>query len=444
MGIGGIGMSGIAEVLLNLGYQVSGSDLASSEVTQRLEKLGAIIYTGHQAANVNSADAVVYSSAVRPDNPEVLAARNNKIPVIPRSEMLAELMRMKFGIAVAGTHGKTTTTSMIGEILTQAGLDPTIVVGGKVVNLDTNAKLGQGDYLVVEADEFDRSFLKLTPSIAVITTLESEHLDCYKDFDEIRKAFLEFANKVPFYGNVVLCISEKSVSNLINDIHRPIITYGLVPEADLQASEWKFHENQSSFKVKARGKNLGEVTLSVPGVHNVKNSLAAMAVALELEIKWDVIQKALQNFRGVRRRFEIKGVKKGIMVVDDYAHHPSEIQATLETAKTGWHKRVIAIFQPHLYSRTRDFYQDFGKSFHNSDVVIFTDIYPAREEPIPGVSAELIVKAAKNSGHPQVYYNPDKKELVEFLRQNAKSGDMVITLGAGDIYKVGLQFLETL
>ncbi len=444
VGIGGIGMSGIAEVLLNLGYEVTGSDLAESEVTQRLQKLGAEIFTGHQESNINSADTVVYSSAVKLDNPELNAARNKQITVIPRSEMLAELMRMKFGIAVAGTHGKTTTTSMIGEILTAAGLDPTIVVGGKVVNLNTNAKVGQGEYLVVEADEFDRSFLKLTPSIAIITTLESEHLDCYQDFNEIRKAFLEFANKVPFYGNVVLCISEKSVSDLMPDIKRPIITYGLAPEADLYAENLNFHENQSNFKVKVKGKKLGQVQLSVPGVHNVKNSLAAMAVGLELEIQWEIIKSALQNFKGVRRRFEIKGVKKEIMVVDDYAHHPSEIRATLAAAKQGWNKRVIAVFQPHLFTRTRDFYQDFGHSFENSDMVVLMDIYPARETPIPGVTSQLIVETARQTGHPQVHYYPDKSQLLEFLKKNCRSGDMVITLGAGDIYKLGEQFLKEL
>ena len=437
-------MSGIAEVLLNLGYRVSGSDLSSSEVTQRLEKLGAVIHAGHQAGYVNGADAVVYSSAVKPDNPEVVAARQNKVPVIPRSEMLAELMRMKFGIAVAGTHGKTTTTSMIGEILTKADLDPTIVVGGKVVNLDTNAKLGQGIYLVVEADEFDRSFLKLTPTVAVITTLESEHLDCYKDFSEIRKAFLEFANKVPFYGNVVLCAGEPSVFDLIQDIHRPIITYGLNGNSDLEATGITFHENQSKFTVRVKGKEIGQITLSVPGLHNIKNSLAAMAVALELEIKWETIKEALQNFKGVKRRFEIKGIKKDIILVDDYAHHPSEIKATLEAAKSGWNRRVIAVFQPHLFSRTRDFYQDFGQSFANSDVMVLTDIYPAREEPIPGVSSELIFTAAKKSGHPAVFYYPDKKEVVNFLQKSTRPGDLVITLGAGDIYKVGQEFLESL
>lgn len=398
VGIGGIGMSGIAEVLMNLGYQVSGSDLASSEVTQRLENLGAKIFQGHQPSHINGADAVVYSSAVKPDNPELTAARQSKIPVIPRSEMLAELMRMKFGIAVAGTHGKTTTTSMIGEILTKAGLDPTIVVGGKVINLGSNAILGKGIYLVAEADEFDRSFLKLTPSIAVVTTLESEHLDCYKNFDEIRKAFLEFANKVPFYGNVVLCMSEQSVADLIPDIHRPIITYGLSPQADLEAIDLKFQENQSSFKVRAKGRELGQISLSIPGVHNIKNCLAAVAVGLELEIDWSIIKAALEDFKGVRRRFEIKGNKNGILVVDDYAHHPSEIQATLAAAKGGWKRRVIAVFQPHLYSRTRDFHQEFGRSFSNSDVFIVTDIYPAREEPIPGSAPNKFSWRLRNRG----------------------------------------------
>ncbi|MCI0530824.1 MAG: UDP-N-acetylmuramate--L-alanine ligase, partial [candidate division Zixibacteria bacterium] len=337
-------MCGIAEVLLNLGYQVSGSDLATTDVTQHLEKLGAKISQGHDASHVNSADALVYSSAVKPDNPEVQAARQNRIPVIPRSEMLAELMRMKFGIAIAGTHGKTTTTSMIGEILASAGLDPTIVVGGKVKNLKSNAKLGKGEYLVAEADEFDRSFLKLAPTMAVITTLESEHLDCYKDFPELEKAFLEFANKVPFYGNVVVCIDDQNVRNLLNRIQRPIITTGVDRGADVTACDLEFKQMHSQFKIKAGGKNLGELMLSVPGLHNVKNALAAAAVGLELEIKWDIIKTSLEKFSGVSRRFEIKGEKNGIMIVDDYAHHPTEIKATLLAARNGWNRRVVAVF----------------------------------------------------------------------------------------------------
>ncbi len=437
-------MCGIAEVLLNLGYQVSGSDLATTDVTQHLEKLGAKISQGHDASHVNSADALVYSSAVKPDNPEVQAARQNRIPVIPRSEMLAELMRMKFGIAIAGTHGKTTTTSMIGEILASAGLDPTIVVGGKVKNLKSNAKLGKGEYLVAEADEFDRSFLKLAPTMAVITTLESEHLDCYKDFPELEKAFLEFANKVPFYGNVVVCIDDQNVRNLLNRIQRPIITTGVDRGADVTACDLEFKQMHSQFKIKAGGKNLGELMLSVPGLHNVKNALAAAAVGLELEIKWDIIKTSLEKFSGVSRRFEIKGEKNGIMIVDDYAHHPTEIKATLLAARNGWNRRVVAVFQPHLYSRTRDFYPDFGKAFANADILILTDIYPAREEPIAGISSELILQEAKKAGHNHVYLQSDKKHLLEFLLKTVQKDDIVITLGAGDITKLSDQLVEAL
>lgn len=442
VGIGGVGMCGIAEILLNLGYKISGSDLKSSETTEHLAKLGAQIFTGHQESNVKGADVVVISSAVKEENPEVKAAKLNKIPVIRRAEMLAELMRMKFGIAIAGTHGKTTTTSMIGQILTEGGVDPTIIVGGRVLNLESNAKLGKGMYLVAEADEFDRSFLKLSPTIAVVTNLEAEHLDCYKNLDEIKTAFLEFMNKVPFYGNVILCLNEASLQSLIPQIQRPVITYGTVPSADIEAYDIEFHETSSKFKVKVQGKEKGSLNLQVPGIHNVKNSLAALAVGLELEIPWEKIKKALQEFKGVNRRFEVKGVKDGIMVVDDYAHHPTEIEATLQAAKSGWDKRIIAVFQPHLYSRTKDFYPEFGKAFFNSDILIVTDIYPAREEPIPGVSGELVAEAAKKSGHKQVFYVPKTTDVATFLKKLLKKEDLVITLGAGDIYKVGQELLN--
>lgn len=442
VGIGGVGMCGIAEILLNLGYKISGSDLKPSETTEHLAKLGAHIFTGHQESNVKGADVVVISSAVKEENPEVKAAKQNKIPVIRRAEMLAELMRMKFGIAIAGTHGKTTTTSMIGQILSEGGVDPTIIVGGRVLNLESNAKLGKGMYLVAEADEFDRSFLKLSPTIAVVTNLEAEHLDCYKNLDEIKTAFLEFMNKVPFYGNVILCLNEASLQSLMPQIQRPIITYGTVPEADIAAYDIQFHENSSKFKVRVKGKEKGALNLQVPGIHNVKNSLAALAVGLELEIPWEKIKKALQEFKGVNRRFEVKGVKDGIMVVDDYAHHPTEIEATLQAAKSGWDKRIIAVFQPHLYSRTKDFYPEFGKAFFNSDILIVTDVYPAREEPIPGVSGELVAEAAKKSGHKQVFYVPKTTDVATFLKKLLKKEDLVITLGAGDIYKVGTELLN--
>jgi UDP-N-acetylmuramate--alanine ligase len=444
VGIGGAGMSGIAELLFNLGYHVTGSDIRPSETTERIKNLGIDVQIGHKSENVKNADVVVISSAVKENNPEVISAREKRIPVIRRAEMLGELMRMKYGIGIAGTHGKTTTTSMVGEILSEGGLDPTIVVGGKVVNLGSHARLGNGQFMVAEADEYDRSFLTLTPTIAVVTTLEPEHLDYYKDFDEIKSTFLEFVNKVPFYGRVILCWDEDNVRDLIPQVERPITTYGLSPQADLQAHSVHFEESHSQFEIQIRGKNFGEVTLSVPGIHNVKNSLAAIGVALELDLPWDKICTALSKFKGVHRRFEIKGVIKRVMVVDDYAHHPTEIQATLKGARTGWKRRIIAVFQPHLYSRTRDFCQEFGKALLESDVLIVTDIYPAREEPLPGINGELVSEHAKKLGHKKVYYVPRIDEVPVFLKEIVKENDMVITMGAGDVHKVGTNLLELL
>ena len=437
-------MCGIAEILWNLGYIVTGSDMKSSESTERLEKLGIKIYLEHKKENVNDADVLVISSAVKDSNPEVIFAKENKVPVIRRAEMLGELMRMKYGIGVAGTHGKTTTTSMIGHILTEAGLDPTIIVGGRVKSLGSNAKLGQGEYLVAEADEFDRSFLRLTPTIAVVTTLEAEHLDYYKDLEEIKSVFTEFVNKVPFYGSVILCLDEATIQEIMPRIERPIVTYGLVPQADLVAHSIQFSESRSLFKVKHRDKDLGEISLLVPGIHNVKNSLAALCVGLELEIPFEKMKKALSEFKGVSRRFEIKGEIDGVMLADDYAHHPTEIKATLKAARDGYKKRIIAIFQPHLYSRTKDFYKEFGKSFFDSDLLIVTDIYPAREEPIPGITGELIVSKAKEFGHKEVFYIPRKEEIIPFLSKILKENDLVITMGAGDIYKIGENLISEL
>lgn len=444
VGIGGTGMCGIAEVLWNSGYKVTGSDSRLTEVTQRLGKLGIKIFEGHQAENVEDADVVVISSAISNGNPEVVFAEENKIPVIRRSEMLGELMRMKFGIGVAGTHGKTTTTSMIGQVLTQGGLDPTIVVGGRVTGWESNSKLGEGEYLVAEADEFDRSFLRLTPTIAVITTLEAEHLDYYKDLKEIEEAFLEFLNKVPFYGSVILCLDEETLQNLLPRIKKRIITYGLLPQSDLQAVDLNFKENRSSFRVKDKKKILGELELTVPGIHNVKNSLAAVAVGLELDLPWEKIKEALDNFKGVNRRLEIIGEIKGIMVMDDYAHHPTEIEVSLKALRKGWNRRIISVFQPHLFSRTRDFRQEFGRAFFNSDILVITAIYPAREKPIPGVSSEMIARAAKEYGHREVHYIPEKEEVIPFLLKTVRENDLVITMGAGDIYKVGEKFISTL
>jgi UDP-N-acetylmuramate--alanine ligase len=444
VGIGGTGMCGIAEILWNLGYEVTGSDMRSSESTERLEKLGIKIYLEHKKENVKDADVLVVSSAVKDSNPEVIFAKENKIPVIRRAEMLGELMRMKYGIGVAGTHGKTTTTSMIGHILTEAGLDPTIIVGGRVKSLGSNAKLGQGEYLVAEADEFDRSFLRLTPTIAVVTTLEAEHLDYYKDLEEIKSVFAEFVNKVPFYGSVILCLDEEAIQEIMPRIERPIVTYGLVPQADLVAHSIQFSENKSFFKVKYKDKDLGDISLLVPGIHNVKNCLAALCVGLELEIPFEKMKKALFEFKGVSRRFEIKGEINGVMLADDYAHHPTEIKATLKAARDGYKKRIIAIFQPHLYSRTRDFYKEFGKSFFDSDILIVTDIYPAREEPVAGITGELIVSKAKEFGHKEVFYIPRKEAIIPFLSGILKENDLVITIGAGDIYKIGENLVSVL
>jgi UDP-N-acetylmuramate--alanine ligase len=444
VGIGGAGMSGIAEILFNLGYRVTGSDSRPSETTERLGKLGIQVRNEHAGENVKEADVVVISSAVREDNPEVISAKNRRIPVIRRAEMLGELMRMKYGIGIAGTHGKTTTTSMVGEILSEGGLDPTIVVGGKVVNLSSHARLGNGELMVTEADEYDRSFLRLTPTIAVVTTLEPEHLDYYRDFEEIKSAFSEFVNKVPFYGRVILCWDEKNLRELIPRIERPITTYGLSAGADLGASSLEFEDNRSTFKVQLKGETVGEITLSVPGSHNVKNALAAIGVALELDLSWDKIRGGLEKFRGVHRRFEIKGEARGVMVVDDYAHHPTEIEATLKGAKSGWKRRIITVFQPHLYSRTRDFHEEFGQVLLGSDVLVVTDIYPAREKPMPGITGDLVCESAKRLGHKDAFYVPRMEDVAFFLRKMVKKNDMVITMGAGDVHKVGEELLKLL
>jgi len=444
VGIGGIGMSGIAEILLNQSFEISGSDKSLSEITRRLSDLGMKIYEGHSAENLKDADVLVYSSAVTIDNPEVQAAVKRKIPIIKRSEMLAECMRMQYGIGIAGTHGKTTTTSMVGLTLTEGKLDPTIIVGGKLSGLGgTNARLGNGEFIVVEADEFDRTFLKLTPTIAAITTLESEHLDTYKDLDDIKSAFVEFANKVPFYGFVVLCLDEPALQDIIPQINKKIITYGLTVQADLRATDIEFKNFTSSFNVKYYGEELGRLTLKIPGIHNVKNSLVAVCIAKELGVPFSTIKKALESFSGVYRRFEVK-YNKEIMVVDDYAHHPTETSATLAGIRSGWDRRLIAVFQPHLFSRTRDFYQEFGRSFLNSDVFICTDIYPAREEPIEGVTGKLIADAALSFGHKNVLYVENKNDVIKTLNDIKKDGDIIVTMGAGDIWKFGEKFVEGL
>jgi UDP-N-acetylmuramate--alanine ligase len=442
VGIGGIGMSGIAEIMLNQGFQISGSDLSNTEITESLKAKGVTIYEGHSADNVKDADVLVYSSAVKIDNPEVQTAIERKIPVIKRSEMLAECMRMRYGIGIAGTHGKTTTTSMVGLVLTEGGIDPTIIVGGKLCGLGgTNARLGNSDYIVVEADEFDRTFLSLTPSIAAITTLEKEHLDTYKDLDDIKSAFIQFANKVPFFGFVVLCLDEPALQDIIPLINKKVFTYGLTSQADVRAIDISHDKYSSTYSVIYKGEELGKITLNIPGVHNVKNSLVAVTIATELGISFDVIKKSLESFTGVYRRFETK-FNNDILVVDDYAHHPTETNATLSGIRSGWKRRLVVVFQPHLYSRTRDFYEEFGRSFLNSDIFICTDIYPAREKPIEGITGELVANAAKKFGHKNVIYEADKNNVPELLNSIVKKDDIVVTMGAGDIWKFGEKFID--
>jgi UDP-N-acetylmuramate--alanine ligase len=444
VGIGGIGMSGIAEILLNQGFEVSGSDLNLTEVTKRLEELGAKIYEGHSPDNVKDIDVLVYSSAVVRDNPEVKAAADRNIPIIKRAEMLAETMRMKYGIGIAGTHGKTTTTSMVGLTLTEGGIDPTIIVGGKLSGLGgTNARLGNGEFIVVEADEFDRTFLKLTPTIAALTTLESEHLDTYKDLDDIKSAFIEFANKVPFYGFIVLCLDEPALQDIIPHINKTIFTYGTTAQADVRAIDIEHDGFNSQYTVIHKGNELGKIKLNIPGEHYVKNSLVAITIGMELGIEFKIIKKALEKFTGVYRRFEVK-YKNDILVLDDYAHHPTETSATLAGIRSGWDRRLVVVFQPHLYSRTRDFYQDFGRSFLNSDVFICTDVYPAREKPIEGISGEMIAGITKKFGHKNVHYIPDKNKVPEKLMGLKKKDDIIVTMGAGDIWKFGEKFVELL
>ena len=442
VGIGGIGMSGIAEIMLNQGFEISGSDLSTSEITDSLKAKGVTIYEGHSAENVKQADVLVYSSAVNKENPEVIEALERKIPVIKRSEMLAECMRMRYGIGIAGTHGKTTTTSMVGLVLTEAGIDPTIIVGGKLSGLGgTNARLGNSDYIVVEADEFDRTFLSLTPSIAAITTLEKEHLDTYKDLDDIKSAFIQFANKVPFFGFVVLCLDEPALQDIIPLINKKVFTYGLTSQADVRAVDITHDKYASTYTVIYKGEELGQITLNIPGVHNVKNSLVAVTIAKELGVSFEVIKKSLESFSGVYRRFETK-YDKEILVVDDYAHHPTETNATLSGIRNGWKRRLVVVFQPHLFSRTKDFYEEFGRSFLNSDVFICTDIYPAREKPIEGITGELVANAAKKFGHKNVIYEADKNNIPELLNSIVKDDDIIVTMGAGDIWKFGEKFID--
>ena len=445
VGIGGIGMSGIAEILLNLGYQVSGSDQKRNETIERLERLGAKIHVGHAAANVEGAHVLVYSSAVSRDNVEVQAARQHQVPTIPRAEMLAELMRLKYGIAVAGTHGKTTTTSLVAAVLAEGRLDPTIVVGGRVSHLGSNARLGQGEFLVAEADESDGSFLKLAPTIAVVTTIDAEHLDHYGTLEAIRAAFLTFVNKVPFYGSVVLCLDQPNIQMLLPHVEKRLITYGLESGADLVARRLQLSGMTSRFEVHHRGNLLGECTLQIPGRHNVLNALAAIGVGLDLEIPFRTIQTALAGFAGVQRRFQIRGTAGGVTVVDDYGHHPAEIRATLAAAKAGFDCRVVTVFQPHRYSRTQHLRQEFLTAFNQADVVVVMDIYAAGEAPIAGVSAADLVEGIRAHGHRHVtYLGGDRARIVDYVCEISRPGDLVLTLGAGDVSQMGSDILRRL
>ena len=444
VGIGGAGMSGIAEVLLTLGYRVTGSDARRNEAVERLERLGAKVFVGHAASHVEGAQVVVYSSAVARDNPELQAARQRGIPVIPRAEMLAELMRVKSGIAIAGTHGKTTTTSMVGAVLAEAGFDPTIVVGGRITALGANARLGQGEFLVAEADESDGSFLKLTPTIAVVTTIDAEHLDYYTDLAAIRETFLQFINKVPFYGAAVLCADQPEIQTLLPRVEKRVISYGLAGPADLAAAAVRLDGLTARFEVLQRGESLGELALQVPGAHNVANALAATAVGLDLEIPFAVIQRALAGFAGVHRRFQVKGEVEGILVVDDYGHHPAEIRATLAAARAGFGRRLVAAFQPHRYTRTLHLHAEFLTAFGDADVLVITDIYPAGEAPIPGVHARALAEGIAARTTREVRYVSDRGELVELLLRIVRPGDLVLTLGAGDIGGVADQVLARL
>ena len=445
VGIGGIGMSGIAEILLNLGYKVSGSDAKRTESTERLEQLGAKIFVGHDASHVEGVHVLVYSSAVARDNVEVRAAHQRQIPIIGRAEMLAELMRLKYGIAVAGTHGKTTTTSMVGAVLAEGRYDPTIVVGGRVTNLGGNARLGQGEYLVAEADESDGSFLKLAPTIAVVTTIDAEHLDHYGSLEAVSDAFLAFVNKVPFYGSAVLCLDEPNIQRLLPRIEKRVITYGLDSAADLVARRVSLSGMTSRFEVYQHGALLGECTLQIPGRHNVLNALAAVGVGLDLEIPFATIARALAGFAGVQRRFQIRGTAAGVTVVDDYGHHPAEIRATLAAAKAGFDRRIVTVFQPHRYTRTRDLKTEFLTAFNQADVLVVMDIYPAGEPPIPGVSAEDLADGIRAHGHRNVtFLGSDRTRIVEYVIEISRPGDLIVTLGAGDVSQLGPDILRRL
>ncbi len=450
VGIGGIGMSGIAEVLHNFGYEITGSDAKDSETTQRLKSIGIKVYIGHKAENVDDAHVVVISSAVSNDNAEVVEAKRKSIPVIPRAEMLAEIARLKYGVLVAGAHGKTTTTSLISTVLAHAGIDPTVVIGGRLRATGSNAKLGQGDFLVAEADESDGSFLKLSPTIAVVTNVDREHMDYFKTLDAIKDAFFSFMNKVPFYGVVIACIENEELRKLIPFVQKRCITYGLSANADVYAENIDKGFMSVTFDVVYKGANLGKYFIPVPGMHNVLNSLAAITAAMELKVQPEVIKEALTKFSGIQRRFELKGEERGIKVFDDYGHHPTEIKATLRAAKEGLNiggkdkGQLFVIFQPHRYTRTRDVQDQFSDCFNDADALCLMDIYSAGEKPIEGVHSKILFEKIKKAGHKDVSYFSDREELMKSLVSRLKKGDVLFTLGAGDVWKVGEEIVKRL
>ncbi len=445
VGIGGIGMSGIAELLLNLGYKVSGSDLSSSDLTRRLQSIGGVIYEGHAAKQIKGADVVVTSAAIVPDNPEIIAAAQASIPVIPRAEMLAELMRLKYSVAIAGAHGKTSTTSLVAAVLDEGGLDPTVVIGGKLKSIGINALLGEGDFIVAEADESDGSFLKMSPTIAVVTNIDREHLDFYKDLDHIKEVFLSFIDRIPFYGLAILCLDDEPIQDIIPKIKKRFTTYGVSSQADIQAKNIESKGLKSRFAVKHLGEHLGEISLNLPGIHNVYNAMASIAVGLELGIDFEVIKSALEIVQGVQRRLEIKGIARDITVVDDYGHHPTEIKFTLQAAKESWpDRRIVVVFQPHRYSRTEALFDDFTRSFYQSDMLVVLPIYAASEKAIKGVDSQSLFEEIRAHGHKDVVFMPSFKTAVSHLKQTLTGGDILLTLGAGDVYKLGETLLKEL
>ncbi len=445
VGIGGIGMSGIAEVLHNLGYEVTGSDIRESETTTRLRGLGIKIFIGHDEKNIYDAHVVVISSAVSPTNPEVVAAKDRAVPVIPRAEMLAELGRLKYGILVAGAHGKTTTTSLVATILGEGGLDPTVVIGGKLKAMGSNARLGQGQFLVAEADESDGSFLKLSPTIAVITNIDKEHMDYFKDIETLKGAFLSFINKVPFYGVAIVCTENEHTRTIIPQIKRRVLTYGLSHNSDMYAKNIRYEGSKMSFEAVFKGDSLGIFTVPVPGVHNVLNSLAAVLAAMELQVPIEKIRNGLGSFGGIQRRFELRGEVRGIKVFDDYGHHPVEIRAVLKAARDCFSdNRIVVIFQPHRYTRTRDLMDDFALSFGAADMLYLLDIYAASEAPIEGINSQALLKKIRDVGSVKAEHVPDRKELARILVAELRPGDVVLTLGAGDVYKIGEELLKSL